>query len=393
MLSGDNSILSRATQARTKTGNAQDEETINLAYLAAITGNYTNGDDISSTLTSEIEKTYGSRKVNVTKNETNNTYEVVITGKGTYTIDANGKVEKSGPPVSYANERIVENSDGTGTAVAVGTKTPNTDKLYIYFEASVEGGTTSISPAVPFEISENGTYNFTITSTVNGDTYTTKYSVTANQYAIRAGIKIGDYITYTSPTTRVTFNGDETGYSDYSSSPATLDRKTLFRVMDIDKENGEMKLLGEFGSNDPKIYFGGAKAYNNAVYTLDTKCNDLYKNTTLGITAMSIKLEDIIERFNSSGTGRLMSYASENVGNLSTGTNIKSINAQKKIVTYTKTKSYYPDIYGYQEGSGIDIYSENENKYMEDILKKGDEDNNGQKVIGERGCKKSPLEK
>ena len=31
--------------------------------------------------------------------------------------------------------------------------------LYIYFETSVDGGTTSISPSVPFEITENGTYN------------------------------------------------------------------------------------------------------------------------------------------------------------------------------------------------------------------------------------------
>ena len=77
-------------------------------------------------------------------------------------------------PVSYANERIVENSDGTGTTVATATKTPG-NKLYVYFEASVEGGTTSISPSVPFEITENGTYEFTITSTSKdylGEKYT-----------------------------------------------------------------------------------------------------------------------------------------------------------------------------------------------------------------------------
>ena len=73
MLSGDNSILTKATEAKRRTGNAQDEETISLAYLAAITGNYTEGSDISTTLTSELEKTYGSGKVTITKDNTNNT--------------------------------------------------------------------------------------------------------------------------------------------------------------------------------------------------------------------------------------------------------------------------------------------------------------------------------
>lgn len=68
-------------------------ETISLAYLAAITGNYTESSDISTILTSELEKTYGSGKVHVTKD--GSTYKISITGKGEYTIDANGKVEKT----------------------------------------------------------------------------------------------------------------------------------------------------------------------------------------------------------------------------------------------------------------------------------------------------------
>ena len=312
MLSGDNSILSRATQAKTKTGNAQDEETISLAYLAAVTGKYAESSDMSTTLQTELEKTYGSGKVTVKKNETNNSYEVAITGKGTYTIDANGKVEKQGPAVTYANERIVTSSDGTGTTVAAGTKTPNTDKLYIYFEASVEGGTTSITPSVPFEITENGTYNFTITSTVNGENFTTTHQVIAKQYAARAGIKVGDYITYTSPTASVTFNGDETGYSSYSTTAKTLNRKTLFRVMDIDSE-GNMELMGAMTSDDPTIYFSGAQGYNNAVSVLNNKCSELYKDTSKRITARSINEEDITKRFNSAGKKKMTDYIDSDI--------------------------------------------------------------------------------
>ena len=364
MLSGDNTILSRATQAKIKTGNSQDEEAISLAYLATITGNYTNGDDISSTLTSELEKNYGSGKVNVTKD--GSTYKISIDGKGDYTIDVNGKVEKSGPLVSYANIRIVTNSDGTGENVAAGTKTPTTDKLYIYFEALVEGGTTSISPAVPFEISENGTYNFTITSTVNGENYTTTHAVTANQYAARAGIKIGDYVEYTSPTASVTFNGDETGYSTYTETPATLNRKTLFRVLDIDSE-GNMELIGAMTSDDTQIYFSGAQGYNNAVYVLNKKCTDLYKNESKGITARSIKVEDITDRMiegtkgetieASTGRKKLEKYIDTKVADLSPSTNVtKNKNANDEFdntITYANANTNYPDIFQYEAGGKI----------------------------------------
>ena len=93
MLSGDNSILSRATQAKTKTGIAQYEETISLAYLAAVTGKYADSSDMSATLQTELEKTYGSGKVTVTKS--GDTYKVKIEEKGTYKIDGNGNVEKA----------------------------------------------------------------------------------------------------------------------------------------------------------------------------------------------------------------------------------------------------------------------------------------------------------
>ena len=361
MLSGDNSILSRATQAKTKTGHAQDEETISLAYLAAVTGKYAESSDMSTTLQTELEKTYGSGKVTVTKNETNNSYEVAITGKGTYTIDANGKVEKQGPAINYANERIVTSSDGTGTTVATGTKTPNTDKLYIYFEASVEGGTTSISPSVPFEITENGTYNFTITSTVNGENFTTTHQVIAKQYAARAGIKVGDYITYTpsnsNTTTSVSFSQDETGYTGTNN---TLSRKNLFKVMDIDEE-GNMELMGVMTSSDPTIYFSGAQGYNNAVSVLNNKCSDLYKDTSKGITARSINEEDITKRFNATGKKKMTDYIDERVGNietptsntLTTGTYITNVDPENKTVTYVNSRSYYPNIFQYEVGGKI----------------------------------------
>ena len=176
--------------------------------------------------------------------------------------------------------------------------------------------------------------------------------------ADRTGISVGDYITYTSPTASVTFTGADTGYSTYATTPATLTAKTLFRVMDIDS-HGNMTLIGAMTSSDPTIYFSGAVGYNNAVYTLNKKCSDLYKDTSKGITARSIKVEDITDRMiegtkgdttaTSTGRKKLEKYQDEKVAALTTGTYITATDTTKNTVTY-QTNTYYPDIFQYEAG-------------------------------------------
>lgn len=168
----------------------------------------------------------------------------------------------------------------------------------------------------------------------------------------RHGIKVGDYITYISPTASVTFTEAETGYSNYATTPKTLEAKTLFRVMDIDNR-GNMTLIGAMTSGDPTISFSGALGYNNAVYTLNKKCSDLYKDTSKGITARSIKVEDITDKFNQTGMDKLTTYISNNLPT-STGEYITNIDMENKAVTYNKTSTNYPDIFQYEAGGLID---------------------------------------
>lgn len=146
----------------------------------------------------------------------------------------------------------------------------------------------------------------------------------------------------------------ETGYT----SEQTLPAKDTFRVMDIDSR-GNMTLIGAMTSSDPKIYFRGALGYNNAVYTLNKKCSDLYKDTSKGITARSIKVEDITSKFNDTGNGKITTYINGQVGtetedgSLTTGTYITNIDKKNKTVTY-KTRTNYPDIFQYEAGGLID---------------------------------------
>lgn len=160
----------------------------------------------------------------------------------------------------------------------------------------------------------------------------------------RPGIKVGDYIKYTSPTETVSLSTAETGYS----STQTLPRKNTFRVMDID-ELGNMTLMGAMTSDDQPISFQGALGYNNAVYTLNKKCSDLYKDESKGITARSIKVEDITSKFNDTGNGKLTTYITNQMSSLSPSTNVTK-DTTNNTVTYSNGNTYYPDIFQYEAG-------------------------------------------
>ena len=202
---------------------------------------------------------------------------------------------------------------------------------------------------------ENGKNTFPVTV----ETEYTTYEITSDGnleevvVADRTGISVGDYITYKSPTENVSLSTAETGYT----SKQTLPAKDTFRVMDIDSR-GNMTLIGAMTSNDPIIYFQGALGYNNVVYTLNTKCSDLYKDTSKGITAKSIKVEDITSKFNETGNGKLTTYISNQISSLSPGTNVtKNKNKDDEFdntVTYSNGNTNYPDIFQYEAGGLID---------------------------------------
>ena len=86
------------------------------------------------------------------------------------------------PKPTVTVSKVVEASNGTGTEVASGSVIAGSKSLYIMIEATIEGGTVSISPAVPYAVTENGNYTFTITGTVSGKTVTEETTVTVDQF-------------------------------------------------------------------------------------------------------------------------------------------------------------------------------------------------------------------
>lgn len=211
---------------------------------------------------------------------------------------------------------------------------------------------------------ENGVNTFPIIVKTDYNNYEIISNGNINEIIIadRTGISTGDYIKYTSPTTSVTFSESDTGYSAYASTPVTLTAKDTFRVLEIDKY-GNVTLIGAMSPSDPTIYFSGAKGYNNAVYTLNTKCSELYQDLSRGITARSIKIEDIIEKMiegtlgttsnTSTGRKRIEKYQSETVAALKTGKYLTNKDTINNKLTF-QINTYYPDIFQYETGGLIE---------------------------------------
>ena len=256
------------------------------------------------------------------------------------------KAENSGetqpaPEVVVSGVKVTEDSAGKGNNVEQGKIAADSGKkLYITFTSSIEGGTTTVSPAVPFEVSKNGSYKFTITGTVGSKTYTKEQTVTVNQYKAVTSALIGKIVSYTpnTPSTGYDLSTAKSGYGSAQTIDGTYD-PTTWKIMEVDENGNITKLLG-IGAKD--VYFQGSTGYNNGVYLLNDICKSRYGNASLGATARSLTIEDIESRMNSKGIAARNAYKS---GTVQYGTTRK----------YTGSNAQYPAIYVQEKYSGVDV--------------------------------------
>ena len=259
------------------------------------------------------------------------------------------KAENSGetqpaPEVVVSGVKVTEDSAGQGNNVEQGKIAADSGKkLYITFTSSIEGGTTTVSPAVPYEVSKNGSYKFTITGTVGSKTYTKEQTVTVNQYKAVASALIGKIVDYkpNTPNTGYDLSTAKSGYSSAQTIDGTYD-PTTWKIMEVDENGNITKLFGVPSSSQSSVYFNGSTGYNNGVYLLNDICKSRYGNTSLGATARSLTIEDIESRMNSTGIAARNAYKS---GTTQYGTTRK----------YTGSNAKYPAIYAQEKYSGVDV--------------------------------------
>ncbi len=184
-LTGDNGILSRATDAREQTDIAEEKEKVALAAQAALIDN--NGREIlQQELDKELENSFGKNKCSVEEGENNGEqgYIVTITDTGRrYFVSKNGHVEQMipGPKVTHTinpDTQVAEGEKITITINATATEGEIT-KITKPDGTSVENTTTTT-----YEIEENGEYKFIVEQS-NGGKTTYTVEITNGKYVER----------------------------------------------------------------------------------------------------------------------------------------------------------------------------------------------------------------
>ena len=363
---GDDGIIKKAKEAAAATKQASAEEEMNrlvLEYQLA-----SNDETLESFLQ---EKVTEGRIDGVTDNGDGTiTITKKVEGKD-YTITVK-KPAASTPSVKVGTIRVVSDSTGAGSSLGEASTRKGTT-LYIMIESTISGGTTTVSPQVPYAVTENGTYKFTVTGTVNGTAYTKEVSVTVNQFKNSIlndiNIKIGDSVNYTYDPASSSYTL-ESKYSGYSSNQTIAQTTGLtWKVLNVDKENDTVDLVSAAPTSNT-VMFRGILGYNNGPYLMNEICKAQYSNKTLGVEARNINLLDMEKQLTAEGITARNAYIDE----------------VKYGTTQTCTRNAkYPSLYANQKGAGPNITAANASTITQPDITKGNDPYEESKPIVPKG--------
>ena len=336
---GDDGIIQKAKEKAEATRRASAEEEMNrlvLEYQLA---------SKDETLESFLQEKVTEGRIDGVTDNGDGTITITkkVEGKD-YTITVK-KPAAPTPSVKVGAIRVVSDSTGAGSSLGEASTRKGTT-LYIMIESTISGGTTTVSPQVPYAVTENGTYKFTVTGTVNGTTYTKEVSVEVNQFKNSIlndiNIKIGDSVNYTyDPAGSYSLSSTYSGSSDQTIAQTT---GLTWKVLNVDKENYTVDIIST-NPTSSTVYFKNILGYNNGPYLMNEICKAQYSNKTLGVEARSINLLDMEKHLTADG--------------------IKARNAYQynsSTAKYGTTKTYpsntkYPSLYANQKGAGPNVSS------------------------------------
>ena len=338
---GDDGIIKKAKEAAAATKQASAEEEMNrlvLEYQLA---------SKDETLESFLQEKVTEGRIDGVTDNGDGTITITkkVEGKD-YTITVKKPVAPT-PSVKVGAIRVVSDSTGAGSSLGEASTRKGTT-LYIMIESTISGGTTTVSPQVPYAVTENGTYKFTVTGTVNGTTYTKEVSVEVNQFKNSIlndiNIKIGDSVNYTyDPAGSYSLSSTYSGSSDQTIAQTT---GLTWKVLNVDKENYTVDIIST-NPTSSTVYFKNILGYNNGPYLMNEICKAQYSNKTLGVEARSINLLDMEKHLTPTGI-----------------TNRNAYKYNSNTAKYGTTKTYtsdtkYPSLYANQKGAGPNITATN----------------------------------
>ena len=336
---GDDGIIQKAKEAAETTRRASAEEEMNRLVLEyELAKSDENFEDF-------LQEKINEGRINGATDNGDGTITITkkVEGKD-YTITVKKPVAPT-PSVKVGAIRVVSDSTGAGSSLGEASTRKGTT-LYIMIESTISGGTTTVSPQVPYAVTENGTYKFTVTGTVNGTTYTKEVSVTVNQFKNSIlediNIKIGDSVNYTYNTASSSYTLESKYSGDSSNKTIAQTTELTWKVLNVDKENDTVDIIST-NPTSSTVYFKNILGYNNGPYLMNEICKAQYSNKTLGVNARSINLLDMEKHLTAEGITARNAYQYDSSTAKYGTTN-----------TYT-SNTKYPSLYANQKGAGPNI--------------------------------------
>ena len=233
---GNDGIIKKAQNSANLTKEAEVKEAINRTILEFyLTNDYETLEDF---LKAKAED--GSID-SVTKNADG----TLTVKKGNYSVTVENKTNSSGgggsggstggetqtPEITVGEIKVVADSTGTGSAITDANSVYLGNTLYITFSHSITGGTTVVDKTIPYAVTKNGTYTFTVTGTVNGKSYTKNVSVEVNQFK--------DVYEYMQTNTKVTYSDGDVwipeGFKIAKDSASTVQGGVVIEDKDLNQ--------------------------------------------------------------------------------------------------------------------------------------------------------------
>ena len=296
MLSGDNSILKQAGNAKSQTDIAEEKEILQTASLAAM-GKSKYGDITKEKLDSELNK---YPEIESTE-QTDKGIVVTFKSNRAYLVNSDGDVS-SYSDITIGNLVV---KDGN-TILAENCKSVQLGKaLTINFEANIPGGSiTSITPDISYTTAGEKSKTFTIVGkTSEGKEITKEYIVNLKGYYSIPEIQVGDFVQYdveyqdmlnTSLNYSTTngwrlLNGTKNDDGTYSNVelistgvPAMLNYTALNSSTRINNDwwqttNSELNSFRNLLTNNGTISYGFYTDNNNDYYALQASAG-MYNN-------------------------------------------------------------------------------------------------------------------
>ena len=214
-------------------------------------------------------------------------------------------IDKTAPIIETPT---ISTTNWTTESVTIASKAKDDESGIAAFQWSTNPGLTTSSEGWTTITATNSQITQTYTAYKSGTYYFYVKDVAGNigqtSIIVNNIVQIGDYVNYQleeldeNELNELKTNLDTySGAIDDQNSKINRDNNLEWRILDIDKTTGKMRLISATeASKRGRIKLKGYMGYNNGVKLIDDACDTLYSNKKLTSKVQNLKIEDIQDK-------------------------------------------------------------------------------------------------